>query len=85
MSKQQKTSKALAVIVMEEVGLHPELKKIKGVTIRHAQRHNPEAPNWDAVFELIGYDQDGRPIPVPVPPDLAYQIVRELQSRFDLV
>jgi hypothetical protein len=84
MNREKKTIKALATIVMAEIERHPELHEIKGVTIRHAERHNPEAPNWDASFESIGYDANHRPIPVPVPPPSAYEVVRKLQSRYDL-
>lgn len=84
MPRQSKTTKALAVIVMGEIGLHDELKKeITGVTIRKTERHNPKAPNWEAVFETVGYSSDGRPIPMPVPHPLAYEIVSKLQSQFD--
>lgn len=85
MSRQLKTSKALATIVMEEIGLHSVLKEIQGVTIRRCERHNENAPNWEAVFELTGYDENRRPIPVPTPHPRAYEIVRELQGCFDLV
>jgi hypothetical protein len=77
MNREKKTSRALAAIVMEEIRLHPGLNEIRGVTIRHTERHNPKAPNWGAAFELIGYDANGYP--------MAYEILCKLQSRFDLV
>jgi hypothetical protein len=85
MNREKKTSEALMIIVMEEIRQHPELHEIQGVTVRRTDRHKLEAPNWDAAFELIGYDANHRPIPIPVPPPSAYEIVRKLQSRFDLV
>ena len=85
MERQQKTSRALAVIVMDEIRAYSELNEIQGVTIRHAERHNSKMPNWDAVFEMPGSDASGRPAPMPVPHPLAYELVRKLQARFDLV
>ena len=46
MPRQSKTTKALAVIVMGEIGLHDELKKeITGVTIRKTERTQSEGPS----------------------------------------
>jgi hypothetical protein len=85
MERQQKTSRELEAMVMAEVRAHRELNDILGVIIRRAQRLTPETPNWDAVFNMPGTDASGRPIPMPIPHPLAYELVRKLQACFDLV
>ena len=83
MDRQTKTTTELIVIVMDEVGLHEELDEIKGVTIRKTGRRDPEAANWDAVFETLQYSKDNRPIPMPITHPLADQIVQNLLSQYD--
>lgn len=85
MARPTKSSIELAVAIMNKVREHPELNsEIKSVEIRRAERHHPGASNWEAVFEMIGYDSTGRAIPMPTPHPLANQIVRDIQSHFDL-
>jgi hypothetical protein len=83
MDRQTKTTTELIIIVMAEVGLHEELQEIKGVTIRKTGRRNPEAANWDAVFETVRYSKDNRPIPMPIAHPLADEIVQKLQTQYE--
>lgn len=82
--REQKTSNALAVIVMGGIRTHPELNEIQGVTIRRIERPEAMMPNWDAIFYTRGTDSSGRLAPMPVAHPFAYELVRKLQIRFDL-
>jgi hypothetical protein len=83
MDRQTKTTTELIIIVMQEVSLHEELQEIKGVTIRKTGRRNPEAANWEAVFETVRYSEDNRPVPMPIAHPLADKIVQTLQSQYE--
>jgi hypothetical protein len=84
MNRVTKTSQALTLIIMDEVGLCEELAEFKGVTILRTDRHHPQAPNWDATFETLRYSGNSRPIPMPIAHPLADEIIRKLQSQYDL-
>jgi hypothetical protein len=84
MAKDLKSSMELAVTVMNKVRERAELSDLKGLQIRRVERHQPEASNWEAIFEMVGYDSNGRPAPMMTPHPLAYEIVKDIQSRFDL-
>lgn len=85
MAKETKTQIELAVAIMNKIREYPEVaSEIKAVEVRRAERHNPKASNWDAIFEMLGFDSSGRPVPMMTPHPLAQNIVQELQGRFDL-
>jgi hypothetical protein len=84
-AKETKTQIEIAVAILNRLREHAELKsEITDVEVRRAQRHHPNAPNWDAIFEMVGYDNSGRPIPMPTTHPLALRIVEELQATSDL-
>jgi hypothetical protein len=84
MNKECKSPEALAILVMNEVGLYEDLAEIKGVAIRRTDRPDPKAANWGALFETLRYSGDRRPTPMPITHPLADEIVRKLQSLYDL-
>lgn len=84
MSRECKTPEALAVMVMKEVGLCEDLAEFKGVTIRKTDRHNPNAPNWEALFETLRYSGLTRPTAMPITHPLADEIVRKIQLQYDV-
>jgi hypothetical protein len=86
MLRRPKSSGEVAAAVMNRIRERPELQKeIKGVKIRRMKRYHPAASNWEAKFEMIGYDNASRPTLMPAPHPLANQIVTDIQSQFDLV
>jgi hypothetical protein len=84
MNRECKSHEALAILVMNEVGLCEELVEFKGVTILRTDRRNPKASNWEAVFETLRYSGADRPTPMPIAHPLADEIVRKLQLQYDL-
>lgn len=82
--RERKTALELELMLMEKIRERDELDEIQGVAIRRIERRDLLSANWDGVFQLIGFDSEGRAIPVPIPHPLAYQILGDLQSRFDL-
>lgn len=75
MDKQKKTQDELKAIVMQEIREHPGLHSIQGVLIERPLQQVSPSPNWRASWIVDG--------PASRPAE-AEEIVRRLQSQFDL-
>lgn len=75
MPKDKKSRQELTAMVMKEIRQHHDWNDIVDVAIIQPVQSAPHHPNWDAAFTMHGQ---------LVPPDAAFQIVRELQNKYDL-
>jgi hypothetical protein len=74
-TKQLKTRKELAEMIMERITEHPEWNDIVSVAITETVRNASYRPNWDAAFTHNGQ---------AITPDGAFRIITEFQNKYDL-
>lgn len=75
MAKEGATAAELTKLIMQEVRRRDHWNDVVDVAITRPQQSSPNQPNWDAAFTMNG---------PRTPPEGAYQIVRELQAKYDL-
>lgn len=73
--KGKKNANELAALIMEQIRHHPEWNDLIEVTVQMIPRFVDERPNWDARFTING---------TAAPPEGAFKIIKEFQSKFDL-
>jgi hypothetical protein len=73
-AKEQKTRQELTAMIMQRIRQHPDWNDIADVAITRPATPAHQ-PNWDAAFTMHGQ---------LTPPEAAFQIIRELRTRYDL-
>jgi hypothetical protein len=74
-AKEPRSREQLTAAIMAEVRQHPDWNDIVDVGIIRPVRSAQHHPNWDAAFVMDG---------PRVAPEPAFQMVRDLQNKFDL-
>jgi hypothetical protein len=74
-AKEQKTRQDLTTMIMQRIRQYPDWSDIVDVAITRPETPAYQ-PNWDATFTMHGQ---------LTPPDAAFQIIRDLRNKYDLV
>ena len=74
-AKEKKTVSELTALIMQEVRKYPDWNDIVNVGITRPLQSAEHHPNWDAAFTMDGQR---------IPPEKAFRLITELQTKYDL-
>jgi hypothetical protein len=73
--KGKKSASELEAMIMQEVRKHPDWSHVQGVAITRSVQEAPHHASWGAAFIIDG---------PRIAPAEAFQLARELATKFDL-
>ena len=74
--REKKTADELSALVMLEIRKHLEWNHITSAAISRPVQRTTNAPNWDVMFGRTGRE---------LTPNEAFEVVRGLQAKYELV